>query len=257
MSEITEIVKDARGQTLLAPVERDAFLDTAAQNSGFAFLKNATQGLYLRHAKYTKQVSERHFGAAAGDLRCLDWGCGLGHFAYLLRKEGLDVTACDVNPNIRPVIYEEQKIDIILLEDDVALPFEDASFDIVTSCGVLEHAPEDVGSMNEINRILRPGGLFFVSFLPYKMSWTQRLAHLRGDFYHDRLYWKTDLQKLADDVNMSMAQIGHGQLFPKTRFKTGNFVEKVDRFLTDWTPLRYFSTNIEAVLVKASGLPSK
>lgn len=250
LPELRAVISDLRRQTLTADVQPDTFLNDVADTSGFAFLKNATQGLYQRHAKFTRQVAERHFGRAADSLACLDWGCGLGHFSYLLRKEGLNVSSCDVNPDIRPVVYEPQNIHITLLDDDVALPFEDGSFDIVTSCGVLEHAPKDAASMKEINRILRPGGLFVVSFLPYKMSWTQRLAHLRGDFYHDRLYWKADLQKLADHAGMSVVSMWHGQLFPKTRFKTGNLTEKIDRLLTDHTPLRYFATNIEAVLVK-------
>ena len=46
------------------------------------------------------------------------------------------------------------------------LPFDDASFDAVLSCGVLEHVPYEEGSVREIARVLKPGGHFFVYQLP-------------------------------------------------------------------------------------------
>ena len=44
------------------------------------------------------------------------------------------------------------------------LPFEDNSFDVVYSISVPEHAENYTGILSELNRILRPGGLFIVTF---------------------------------------------------------------------------------------------
>jgi ubiquinone/menaquinone biosynthesis C-methylase UbiE len=54
--------------------------------------------------------------------------------------------------------------------------------------GVLEHVPNDQASLSEIVRVLKPDGLFFCFFLPTTLSWTQKVAHMRGNDYHDRLY---------------------------------------------------------------------
>lgn len=43
--------------------------------------------------------------------------------------------------------------------DAEKLPFDDNSFDIVYSWGVLHHTPDTPGAINEVHRVLRPGGI--------------------------------------------------------------------------------------------------
>ena len=40
------------------------------------------------------------------------------------------------------------------------LPFDDNSFDLVCCCDVLEHVEDVAKVISEINRVLKPGGLF-------------------------------------------------------------------------------------------------
>jgi SAM-dependent methyltransferase len=44
------------------------------------------------------------------------------------------------------------------------LPFADKSFDIVTSFSVIEHQPNKTMAIEEVGRILKPGGIFAISF---------------------------------------------------------------------------------------------
>lgn len=46
----------------------------------------------------------------------------------------------------------------IQVADAERLPFDDASFDIVYSWGVLHHSPDTRTAVNEVHRVLRPGG---------------------------------------------------------------------------------------------------
>lgn len=46
--------------------------------------------------------------------------------------------------------------------DGVALPFPDASFDVVVSFDVFEHIPDSDAHLDEVRRVLRPGGAYLI-----------------------------------------------------------------------------------------------
>jgi SAM-dependent methyltransferase len=225
----------------------DPYLASVAQRfPSHKFLGGAT-GLV-----YDQQVAAiaRLAGGPPSDVRVLDWGCGKGQNSYLLRAAGFNVTSCDVAASTHDStfgqatpILEEQSIEVVPLLDPVALPFDDKSFDVVTSFGVLEHVQRDGHSLGEIRRILRPGGLFFCSFLPYRWSWTQRLARITGDGYHDRLYTRRIVRGLFADAHLAVESIAHGQLFPKNVLPRSEALERVDQALCR-TPLKHLATNL-------------
>ena len=138
------------------------------------------------------------------------------------------------------------------MQYDGVLPYGDASFDVVLSVGVLEHVPNDRASLAEIKRVLKPSGLFFCFFLPTDLSWTQKLAHLRGDFYHDRFYNERVVKEMLAESGMKLVDLWYRQLFPKNSVHYPNFrmFERIDQLLTENTPLRVFATNIEFVSEK-------
>lgn len=241
---------------LSSSVELDGYLiDVAGREPSHGFLGGATQGCYLRLVELLAAIY-RQSHPDLSQIRVLDWGAGKGHISYLLGKAGFHVTSCDLRSGAddssfgqRTPILDEQAIKVIPLERECELPFETASFDMVVSFGVLEHVGDDLGSLKEIRRVLKPGGLFFFCFLPYCLSWTQRLAHLRGNYYHPVLYSKTDVQRLAQGAGFELDSVWHGQLLPKNALPNSNAVERIDRFLTNWTPLKYLATNLEGLMV--------
>ncbi|AFY58760.1 methylase involved in ubiquinone/menaquinone biosynthesis [Rivularia sp. PCC 7116] len=225
-----------------------------------AFLRNpASQNVYLYLTSYVKAFCEYWFDKSLDELQILDWGCGKGHISYLMQEMGAQIIACDVHGaddssfNQTTPILEKSSINIIPLEHSYELPFKDTSFDVVLSFGVLEHVPNHLASLQEIKRILKPSGLFFCFFLPYYLSWTQRLAHLRGDYYHDRLYSKNTVKKLAEQSKLELLDIWHRQLLPKNSISYGNYhtFEFIDQWLTEHTLLKYTATNIEFVASKS------
>jgi hypothetical protein len=54
------------------------------------------------------------------------------------------------------------------------------------------------------------------------------------------------------DAGLELADLWYRQLLPKNKVRYPNFrlFEKMDQFATEYTPLRYFATNIEFVCVK-------
>lgn len=67
------------------------------------------------------------------------------------RYQGIDITPEFAAP------------DILIKDISTGLPFPDASFDYVFCIEVLEHVPNPFGTLGEIHRVLRPGGVLILS----------------------------------------------------------------------------------------------
>lgn len=224
------------------------------------FLRNKTsQNIYNYLVKYVIDFSQQYFGKRIGDINVLDWGCGKGQVTYLMIQNGASVISCDIQQNRSdssfgqdvPIIKKSNiKVDPLL--HPFLHPYNDGQFDVVLSFGVLEHVPNDNDSMSELNRILKTDGLLFVFNLPYYLSWTQYIAHIRGDNYHDRLYSKKRIFSLTKDYGFQIMDYWFRQLLPKNTINYPNFrlFEKFDQFVTEYTFLKYFSTSIEFVARK-------
>jgi ubiquinone/menaquinone biosynthesis C-methylase UbiE len=93
----------------------------------------------------------------------LEVGCGMGTDLVQFARGGARVTGVDYTP--RSVEISRQRFEVYGLEgrflvgDAEALPFCDDSFDVVYSNGVLHHTPNVQAAIDEIFRVLRPGGL--------------------------------------------------------------------------------------------------
>ncbi len=244
---------------LRSRIENDDFLSqTARGRPSHQFLASSAQAMYGRQVAFLTAIMHDYAQAPADQIKILDWGCGKGHITYLLQERGFDVTSCDVQSTNDDSTFGQEVpivhlkgIRVVPLEHESQLPFADQSFDCVVSFGVLEHVRSDAASLQEIRRILKPGGLFFVALLPYFLSWTQAVTHLRGIRYHDRLYSLRELRLLAGQSRFRVAAAFHGQLFPKNSVPLAldRLLEPMDRFLCRWTPMKYLATNLEAILV--------
>jgi ubiquinone/menaquinone biosynthesis C-methylase UbiE len=105
-----------------------------------------------------------------GERRVLDAGCGTGGMmSWLTRYANRgEVMGIDLSPNALEFAHRDHRN---LSRASVAhLPFADASFDLVTSFDVLQHVPadQDARAINEIHRVLRPGGIAFLRVSAYQ-----------------------------------------------------------------------------------------
>jgi SAM-dependent methyltransferase len=94
---------------------------------------------------------------AAGD-NLLDVGCGSGLFCSLAAATGATVTGFDAT---EPLLDEARKRSpklTFIAGDMEALPFPDASFDIVTGFNSFQYAASVANALAEAKRVLKPGG---------------------------------------------------------------------------------------------------
>lgn len=109
----------------------------------------------------------RYAGVRAGQ-RVLDVACGTGVVAVTAARRGAQVTGLDLTPALLERARENgatAAVDITWQEGDVeALPFPDASFDVVCSFKVLAHVPEIRAAVAEAARVAVPGGVLLLEF---------------------------------------------------------------------------------------------
>jgi len=106
----------------------------------------------------------QRMGLELRDKDVLEIGCGNGHGAYLLNQRsprsyvGLDV----MEEQIEKARQRYPQYQFIVQDATDLRQFAEASKDVVIIFGVLHHIPEWRKVIDEIKRILKPDGSFFV-----------------------------------------------------------------------------------------------
>jgi SAM-dependent methyltransferase len=83
-----------------------------------------------------------------------DYGCGIKPYEYLLKDYCNSYIGADIGNNPKAEIN---------IKPGGNVPVENSSFDIVLSSQVLEHVEDVFQYLNECNRVLKKGGLLFLS----------------------------------------------------------------------------------------------
>jgi len=110
------------------------------------------------------------FGLPA-DARILDIGTSTGTNLRMLRDlgfsryEGLDMSDEAVR------WCADKGYGKVTRGDACALPFPDASFDLVLATDIIEHVDDDVLALGEIRRVLKPGGRVLVTVPAFPILW--------------------------------------------------------------------------------------
>ncbi len=136
---------------------------------------------------------DRYLGKAPKHTKLLDFGCGSGIFVEELEKAGFDAHGVDISDEaVR--FGALQGIKNLSTIDSHKINFPDNTFDVVLSMDVLEHLEDEEWALKEIERILKPNGIFVVMVPAYMFLWgvQDEVAH------HYRRYTKGTLLKVVN-----------------------------------------------------------
>jgi len=124
---------------------------------------------YFRSAKVISFLEQA--GVKLGG-RLLDAGCGGGGMPLSFAEETEEVVAIDLAPRFYDAgqrLAAERGVRNLYFAraDGQALPFRDASFDMVLSHAVIEHVADAQRYLVELARVVKPGGCVYLSTAPY------------------------------------------------------------------------------------------
>ena len=166
-------------------------------------------------------------GVREGDL-LLDMGCGAGRHAFESFKRGARVVAFDYSAaelkdvgglfaamrDAGEAGTEPGSMAATTNGDALALPFPDDTFDRVIASEVLEHVSDDRQALQEVFRVLRPGGTLAAtvpSWLPEQICWglsdEYHAPFVEGG--HVRIFTEPQLRRRMRDAGLRPGAAHH------------------------------------------------
>lgn len=133
--------------------------------------------------------------------RVLDAGCGSGRTLEELEPYG-EVYGIELDPEAAEVARSRGvgEVEVGRLEE---LPWEDATFDLITCLDVIEHTPDDGVTLRELRRVCKPGGWLLVTVPAYQALWS-----LHDDAnHHFRRYGRRTLRAAALDAGWQLRRM--------------------------------------------------
>lgn len=136
--------------------------DPCGATDGEPGTREYAESLVEARSSYAPWMDEALAYAKCAGLDVLDVGCGQGIDLVRYARAGARVTGVDLTP--RHIALAQAHLEALGLAGTVVegdaerLLFADESFDRVSSNGVLHHTPDMQAALQEIWRVLRPGG---------------------------------------------------------------------------------------------------
>jgi 2-polyprenyl-3-methyl-5-hydroxy-6-metoxy-1,4-benzoquinol methylase len=232
---------------------RDQFVEYYARESATAEARAhfmAIRDLLLR-IYAAKSPRER---PVVGDI-----GCGAGTFSLACAESGCDVLGVDINEALIEIARERTPRSCDHVEFNVAsaqsLPWPDTSVDIVVLPELLEHVPDWKSCLQEALRVLRHGGIIY-------LSTTNVLCPKQAEFALPMYSWYPETVKqwcVKKSLTTHPHWVNHAKFpavnwfspFSLSRYLEQNGIEAQDRF----DVMELYSTNqLKRSVARAAGI---
>lgn len=156
--------------------------------------------------------------------RTLEVGAGSARLSRFLARGGY-ITYC-LDYSIEALTYARTHYEregtqgVYVLGRAEHLPFNDNSFDIVFSTGLLEHFENPMPIILEMVRVLKNGGLFYSDIVPRKFSLLRSLDFVRPlldrewNPMFEMKFTKQDIIKFLEDADLQDVTVFPAAIFP-------------------------------------------
>ena len=202
---------------LLPRSERSKILSANSEQYVVGSKNAATRDAWVPQALAALPAGVRLLDAGAGECQ---YKKHCGHLRYVAQ----DIAVYDGkgDAGLQTGSWDFSKIDIV--SDILDIPEPDASFDAVLCTEVLEHLPDPVRALDEMARLLRPGGMFIIT-APF---WS--LTHFAPYHYatgFNRYFYEFHLGRLGFDI---VEMTPNGNFFECVGQELRRVAEMAERF---------------------------
>lgn len=191
--------------SLAAPQEGFlTYQDLLAMRRAFPTLPKPSEADSHSHQeKWARRVEQVARAGACG--RLLEVGCGWGFASLLLHRAGFNIEANDLI-DIRDSQVKESGLPFTPGDACTHLPYADQTFDLVFSINSMEHFDQPASALDEMLRVLRSGGLLYLTFDPlYYSPWGLHASRRLGMPYPQLLFSEATIQRFVDKNQAEIA----------------------------------------------------
>ena len=180
-------------------------------------------------------------------VNILDVGCGTGVISGEFKDSNVHITG--IEPSQVACDLAKNRLDSVLcgVYENFTHDFDDASFDVIIAFHVIEHVDDPNNFLDEISRIIKPGGFAVISTPDFEGPMAKKYGQnfrLYNDPTHISLFGMTGLIKSIEARNLSIIKID--QPFIATKYFSK---ENVMRLFSDEKISPPFTGNVVSIFV--------
>ena len=132
-------------------------------------------------------ITENRLDRCLGDLKdnlkgklVLEAGCGAGRFTEVLLKKGAVLVSSDLSSavEVNTENFPLSENHLVIQADINDMPYADSTFDVVICLGVIQHTPDTEKTIEDLYKLVKPGGTLVIDHYHFNKSNYFRLAPL-------------------------------------------------------------------------------
>ena len=170
------------GMVITSPRPLSEELGAYYQSEDYVSHSDTQKGLFFKlyHSvrRHMLRSKYRHVARATKAIQSsrqqsiLDYGCGTGYFLQTMQQQGWHTTGIEIDPGARA--FAKLKFGLETIAPEAMSHLDDHSFDAITLWHVMEHVEELDTLLDELRRLLKPGGSLLIALPNHRSFDAQR-----------------------------------------------------------------------------------